>query len=222
MTQQELAEAIGMAQPGIVRIERGTVVPRADTLIKLLAATGHQLVVETTPPPVDEEPIRRRLAMSVPARSRTALGRLARNHRAGPLHVLRRLRRFGVPFVLVGELAEVVHGRPATLGRTVEICHPDTDVARERLDLALADLQASEQRLDLRTVRATEAGDDYAVLARNASKLPVDAGIMVPVAAVEDLVRARAARATPEDAEVAAILRAAALLDADPDRWPRR
>jgi transcriptional regulator with XRE-family HTH domain len=45
MTQQKLAEAVGMPQPSIARIERGTVMPRAATLIALLEATGHELVV---------------------------------------------------------------------------------------------------------------------------------------------------------------------------------
>ena len=46
MTQQDLAEAAGMPQPSIARIEAGRVSPRASTLIELLAATGHQLAVE--------------------------------------------------------------------------------------------------------------------------------------------------------------------------------
>ncbi len=35
-----------MAQPAIARIERGTVVPRVDTLDRLLVACGHSLEVE--------------------------------------------------------------------------------------------------------------------------------------------------------------------------------
>jgi transcriptional regulator with XRE-family HTH domain len=40
MTQRELAEAAGVPQPGIARVERGMVVPRLDTLLRLLAPTG--------------------------------------------------------------------------------------------------------------------------------------------------------------------------------------
>ncbi len=39
MTQHQLAEAVGIPQPSIARIERGTVLPRTETLIALLAAT---------------------------------------------------------------------------------------------------------------------------------------------------------------------------------------
>ncbi|MGI8828192.1 MAG: helix-turn-helix domain-containing protein [Candidatus Limnocylindria bacterium] len=39
MTQQQLARAVGMPQPSIARIERGTVLPRTATLTELLAAT---------------------------------------------------------------------------------------------------------------------------------------------------------------------------------------
>ena len=57
MTQQQLAEAVGMPQPSIARIERGTVLPRTATLIALLAATGHRLTVEPIAPTVDHEAI---------------------------------------------------------------------------------------------------------------------------------------------------------------------
>ena len=46
MTQQDLAEAAGMPQPSVARIEAGTVSPRTSTLIALLAATGHRLALE--------------------------------------------------------------------------------------------------------------------------------------------------------------------------------
>jgi transcriptional regulator with XRE-family HTH domain len=45
LTQVELAQASGMAQSAVARIERGTVTPRASTLIELLGATGHELAV---------------------------------------------------------------------------------------------------------------------------------------------------------------------------------
>lgn len=53
MTQQQLAEAVGMPQPSIARIERGAVIPRTATLIALLAATGHRLTVEPIDPAAD-------------------------------------------------------------------------------------------------------------------------------------------------------------------------
>ena len=55
MTQQDLADATGMPQPSIARIESGAVIPRAATLIQILDATGHQLSVEPIGTPRDAE-----------------------------------------------------------------------------------------------------------------------------------------------------------------------
>jgi hypothetical protein len=189
-----------MPQTSIARIERGTVSPRTETLIRLLQATGHQLSVEPIDPEVDREPIRRRLAMSVPRRTSEAIG----PKDATPIKVLRRLRRQAVPFVLIGDLAEVAHGSPASLGRPLEVCHATTDVARERLETAMKDVDPTSVRLLTHTV----AGDDYEMLVRNAVDMHVDAGILVKVAAIPDLIRARRAGRTPEDRRVAAVLRA--------------
>ena len=216
MTQHDLARAVGMPQPSIARIERGTVTPLITTLLTLLEATGYQLGVEPIGPPVEMDAIRRRRAMKVPARTWDAIGRaVARNRPKSPLTILRRLRLSGVPFVLVGELAEVAHGSPIKVRRTIEICHPGTDLARERLRRALGALGAPpaaegpERATNagrLRTMTETDAGDSYDVLIRTAVRLPVDAGLLMRVASVEDLIRVRRARGTDADAEAAAIL----------------
>ena len=207
MTQHELAHRAGLPQPSIARIERGTVSPRAATLIAVLNATGHRLTVEATGQPADREAIKARLAMNVPRRTQEALGR-ARNPRTGPVHILRRLRRFGVPFVLVGQLAEAVHGSPTKIGRTVEVCVADTETARERIGLALEDLGAQGQGGRLKLVTETAARDAYEVLIRNAVPMHVDAGILVRVAALEDLIRTRRSGRSSVDVEAAAILEA--------------
>lgn len=207
MTQHDLAEATGMPQPSIARIERGMVIPRAASLIKMLRAAGYRLAVEPIGPAVDREAIRRQLAMDVPRRTRQALGRRAKNPGTGPVHILRRLRRFGVPFVLIGELAEVAHGSPAKVGGgVIEVCVASTDVARERLGLALADLGAKETRR-LRVMTETSAGDTYDVLVRNAVRMPVASGMLVRVAALEDLIRVRRSSRS-QDPEAAAVLEA--------------
>jgi transcriptional regulator with XRE-family HTH domain len=195
MTQHDLARAAGLTQANIARIEAGTVVPRSATLIGILHATGNQLAVEPIDPAVDREAIRRQLAMEVPKRTLKAGGR----------SILRQLRRFGVPFVLIGELAEVAHGSPATVGRDIEICIASTAVARERLNLALDKLPETDVER-LRILTTTGAGDGYDLLVRNAVPLHVDAGILVRVAAIEDLIRARRACASPEGPEAAAVL----------------
>jgi transcriptional regulator with XRE-family HTH domain len=214
MTQSDLAQAVRMPQPSIARIERGTVVPRTTTLVAILEATGHRLAVETSGPPVDREAIRRRLALDATKRTWQALGRPARNRRTSPIHILRRLRFFGVPFVLIGELAEAAHGAPGKLGRVIEVCHGATDVAEARLAAALQDLEATTSggssfktdagRLHLLT--ETAAGDDYDVLMRNAQWMFVAPGTRVRVAALDDLIRIRRAGSKPEDRAAEAVL----------------
>lgn len=46
LSQRELAERVGSAQPAIARIESGATVPRVDTLDGLLRACGLRLTVE--------------------------------------------------------------------------------------------------------------------------------------------------------------------------------
>ncbi len=128
------------------------------------------------------------------------------NRQTSPMQILRRLRRFGVPFVLIGELAEAAHGSPTRAGRHVEVVHARTDDAQQRLATALKDLGDMSERLTALT--ETAAGDDYDRLKRNAVSMFVDPGILVPVAAIEDLAANRRAGATPEDRAAEAVLRA--------------
>ena len=197
-----------MPQPSIARIEAGSVVPRTATLIEILSATGHQLSVEPSDPPVDREAIRKQLALNVPKRT-PKTGR-----------ILQQLRRFGVPFVLIGELAEAAQGSPLKVGRKIEVCVASTDVGRDRLKLALDDLAVTTDADRLRVETATAAGDGYDVLRRNAVPLHVEAGILVPVASLEDLIRARRARCTHEDRAAAQML--GAVIEETQTRRPGR
>jgi transcriptional regulator with XRE-family HTH domain len=208
MTQGELARVVRMPQPSIARIERGTVLPRTATLLAILEATGQELAIEPRGPAADREAIRRRLALDVPDRTRAALGKPARDIRTSPTRILRRLRRFGVPFVLIGELAEAARGAPINVGRVIEVCHARTDEASERLATTLKDLEESPSlgRLILQT--ETGAGDDYEVLRRNAARMLVDTALLVQVPAVEDLVRIRRANGSDDDRAAIAVLRA--------------
>ena len=212
MTQAQLAQAVNMPQPSIARIENGTVSPRSDTLLAILAATGHDLSVEPraeATATVDEAAVLKRLGMDVRTRTWRALGtRITRDRRSGPFHVVRRLRLAAVPFVVVGELAEVAHGAPIELDGTIEVCHATTDEARRRLEVALQDLAttpAAARRLRLLT--ATAAGDDFDTLDRNATRMFIDAGIQARVASLDDLIRARLASGRPEDRAAVSVLR---------------
>jgi transcriptional regulator with XRE-family HTH domain len=208
MTQGDLARVVRMPQPSIARIERGTVLPRTATLLAILEATAQELAIESRGPAVDRDAIRRRLGLDVPDRTRAALGKPARDIRTSPTRILQRLRRFGVPFVLIGELAEAARGAPIKVGRVIEVCHARTDEASERLATTLEDLEESPSlgRLILQT--ETAAGDHYEVLRRNATRMLVDTALLVQVAAVEDLVRIRRANGSADDRAAVAVLRA--------------
>jgi transcriptional regulator with XRE-family HTH domain len=208
LTQEALASLLDMPQPSVARIESGAVTPRASTLIALLGATGYRLEVEPIDPPVDLAPIRRRLALAVPMRTRQALGPAAtRDVRKSPTWVLRQLHRFGVPFVLVGALAEAARGSPLRSRRAIEVVHPKTGLALDDLRVT----RTSGTRLRLLT--ETAAGDDYETLVRTADRMLVDTGLRIRVASIEDLIRARRAEGTPRSREAAAILRAIARVD---------
>jgi transcriptional regulator with XRE-family HTH domain len=73
MTQRDLAEASGIPQPSIARIERGASIPRVDTLERLLQASGREL--DSAPrlgSGVDPSQIRALLALTPDQRGRAA------------------------------------------------------------------------------------------------------------------------------------------------------
>jgi transcriptional regulator with XRE-family HTH domain len=230
MTQAELARIAGVPQSTVARIERGTVGPRAATLIELLTATGHELAVEPTIGNGGEiEAIRDRLRHPIPLRTWQALGspkaRPRARGRRDPIRILRRLRRFGVRFVLIGELAERAHGVPGTIDMAIEVCPAPGPVNVDRLAQALVDLHARKgaravaaaptQRhlIDTRAGRLVldpmpAPGDDHAILAGNARRTLVSTGLVVPLAALDDLIRIRRTRGTQADREALPTLHA--------------
>lgn len=70
LTQRALAHDSGVPQASIARIERGTVVPRADTLERLLRACGLTLAALPADGGIDRSAIRERLAMTPAERGR--------------------------------------------------------------------------------------------------------------------------------------------------------
>src|SRR5437868_3344689 len=73
LTQRALATRAGVPQPAIARIESGTVTPRLDTLIELLAASDHTLeLAPMTGAGVDRTLIRAALARTPEDRIRSA------------------------------------------------------------------------------------------------------------------------------------------------------
>lgn len=45
LTQKKLADACGLPQPSLARIERGTTVPRIDTFCKIVSSLGLEVVL---------------------------------------------------------------------------------------------------------------------------------------------------------------------------------
>jgi transcriptional regulator with XRE-family HTH domain len=73
VTQRELAQASGVPQPSIARIERGTTIPRVDTFVRLLRASGQDVSVEPRlGEGVDRTHIRALLAMTPAERAESA------------------------------------------------------------------------------------------------------------------------------------------------------
>lgn len=74
LSQRELADAAGVAQPAIARIESGRVQPRVDTLDRLLEACGWDLeVAPRLGIGIDRTVMRRLLRLSEPERFRLAV-----------------------------------------------------------------------------------------------------------------------------------------------------
>lgn len=63
LTQRELARRVGVAQPAIARIESGRVVPRVDTLTRLLSACDFGFELRSSPG-LDRSAIRELLRLS--------------------------------------------------------------------------------------------------------------------------------------------------------------
>lgn len=230
MTQEELASAAGVPQSTVARIERGNLLPRTATLMALLHATGHELVVERTigyEP--DPEPIRLMLRLDPWVRVRRGLAAWASRRRRSlrspdPIRILRRLRRHGVRFVLIGEMAESVRGSSIAVPPIVAVCHAQDRESLDRLEASLADLEVSPlpDRAALEgsaplvlgcpsgtlrlEARPGDASDGYEVLVRTATRMLVGVGLLTAVASLEDLVRLRRGRSTPEDREALELL----------------
>jgi uncharacterized protein len=74
LSQRALARLAGVPQPTVARIESGAVVPRMDTLDRLLRACGKDLeLVERAGTGLDRTLIRERLRLSTAQRARLAV-----------------------------------------------------------------------------------------------------------------------------------------------------
>jgi transcriptional regulator with XRE-family HTH domain len=142
LTQRELARSAGMQQPAIARIETGDVVPRADTLARLLAACGLALTIEPRLPESEDWARTRgeiRALLRVTPRQRLLSLPRKSGSRFSPLELARILAGRRVRFVLVGEVAARVLGAPLSPGM-LEIAAQPARLNAERLARAFETL----------------------------------------------------------------------------------
>jgi transcriptional regulator with XRE-family HTH domain len=147
-TQRDLARAAGMLQPAVARIETGDVVPRVDTLARLLDVCGASLVVQPRLRDTEESAAARaEIQALLRASPRQRLLSLPR--KAGspfrPIESIRILAGWRVRFVLVGEIAARSHGAPVAPGVLDIAVQPDR-LNAERLARALEALTRGQGR----------------------------------------------------------------------------
>ena len=234
LSQRELAQRAGVVQQEIARYERGRVTPSLERLRALIAACGLELTfgLARADDSYDEQ-IEAALALAPAVRLERALRdaqpvRVARARAAGEPapafpDVLGVLRALGdVRYVLVGELAEVLHGSPL-----LPVAGTVTIVARagERAGLqaviaaaggramglseALIDAPArfwlQAYRAEVEIAPAPSGTHGYEDLRRDAGPIRLGEDLTVPVASLVDLVRI--AEASVDRARVPALRR---------------
>lgn len=247
LSQRELGARAGVAQQEIARYERGGVTPSLERLRTLIAACGLELTFGLTHADDSyDEQIVASLALSPAQRLARALRdaepmRAARARAAGAqpppavdgVGVLRALNAAGVRYVLVGEMAEALHGSPLlTMSNAVTVV-PQTGQG-EALRAAISAAEGRQatapatstidapmrwaleaQGAELVVVSAPPATRGYEDLHRDATRMNVDDDVVVEVASLVDL--ARIAQAGEDPARVPALRRTLELADATAD-----
>jgi len=238
LSQRQLALRLGKRQAEIARWERGHVIPSLERLRDVVAACGLELTVglaaadDSYAAPITEAlqlPADERLARSLAAADR---GRRARALAAaapppaalGVPGVLQALAEANVVYVLIGEIAEVMHGSPLMPTVGVITIVPRAG-ERARLDSALELMQASPlsepskravdalerwqlaaHGLELVIAPAPAGTQGYDDLRRDAITIVLAENLQVHVASMIDLVRiAEASTDTHDRARIPAL-----------------
>ena len=198
LTQRALASRTGTPQPAIARIERGTVVPRVDTLDRLLAGCGEQLGTG------------RRPGIGV---DRTAIRALLR---LTPVQRLRVATREGRNLERLAAALRQLHAELRGADR-------DAPFLLDAKTLAAGDhftLMTDAGNLD---ILGTPAGvEGFDALEREAKAFELD-GLTIPVASIEDLISMKLAAGRPKDlieVEVLGAVRDEAELRGEPHADP--
>ena len=236
LSQRELAARLGVAQPTIARLERGREQPSFERLRTVIAACGLELTVAITraDDSYDDAIIQalslspaQRLSQALRDAQAPAAARARRSqtheHHPRPYDVLAALTASGARFVLIGELAEVLHGSPLLpLAGSVAITpRPGEHDALESVIAAAGgrrlpskdthsvdaatrwDLQQYDTELVIDPAPPGTYG--YEDLRRDAGELTLARDVVVPVASLVDLVRI--AQASTDRARVPALRR---------------
>lgn len=247
LSQLRLARQLGSTQPEVARWESGRVTPSIERLREIVAACGKELTVSLGEPDRSyDADIRRTLALP-PARRLAAALQVAeqtRVMRAGdgpppaPLDVtgtLRALHDAGMQAVLVGEIAEVLHGSPLIPVRGEVTLVPRLG-DRQQLTTALTSaggqpagepaalpVDAPERwnleryGVDVVLMPAPPGTRGFSDLRRDAGEIVVDE-IPVTVASLLDLLRSAEASTAPSDrGRVPALRRTLELTPTDQD-----
>jgi transcriptional regulator with XRE-family HTH domain len=222
LSQRELAARAGVAQQEIARYERGGVTPSLERLRSLIAACGleltfglaradnsydHQIAQALALEPAQRLERARRGAQPLRAARAQSTGTAA-PVAADVLGVLRALEQAEVQHVLIGELAEVLHGSPLLpVSGKLEIVPRAGQ--RERLSAAIAAAGGQSAASSSTTVEidapatfmlvapgielvlypAPPGTHGYDDLRRDAAAIPLDEDLDVTVASLVDLIR---------------------------------
>jgi transcriptional regulator with XRE-family HTH domain len=255
LSQRELARRVGVAQQEIARLERGRSSPSLERLRAIVAACGLELTVGLTVADRSYDahiraalaitPAERlRLQLAAAANSRAARGRARGGEPPAPADVMGALARLAaaeVSYVLVGAVAEVLHGSPIIpTAATVTIVPRAGE--REPLQAAIAagggrQLPApadapvdAPTRWLLETCGVELAVDPapagtrgYEDLRRDAATMTVGGQLQAPVASLLDLVRIAETSTDPAvHARVVALRRTLELSDLAVQEDPAR
>lgn len=190
LSQRQLAERLGCRQATIARWERGDRSPSFEDVSDAVAACGLQLDVHVV---VDDRSWWPQIATQLELRPVERVRRLTPPEGFDSVPLLTALARMDLPAVVVGEIAEALHGSPLVLGDTIELCvrsAEDIQPLLDRLDARQSDQGAYQLpaggRLVLTIVPAGTGG--YGDLVRSAATIDLDHG-SVHIASILDLLR---------------------------------
>jgi transcriptional regulator with XRE-family HTH domain len=199
LSQRQLAERLGCRQATIARWERGDRAASFADVQEAVAACGLQIDARLA---VQDRSWWPQIALQLDMEPAERVRRLTPHGAPDALPVLRALAHTRAPAIVIGELADALHGSPLVLGGTVEICVRSGEQLADVVVLLGARHFAdggyeppAGGRLLLTETPPGTAG--YRDLARGAEMVDLDGGA-VQVASLVDLIRIADASVEPD------------------------